>query len=383
MRCASVYSSNIDGYEAGLEIAEALAEIKPQVLLLFTSIHYDPSELLGGIGDIFEDQLPVIVGGTGDGVYETSGVFIHGAAALGLNFGDAVETSLALTAGAAENPYEAARQCAAQNVQDLGGPPDLAFCFTDLTCDGTKVTEGLVAGGLKVFQGGLTGDDWQFKKGVIYCGRQAYQQRVLSLALKGCRAFRINTASGWKPLGSPGVVEEAEGNVIRRISGMSTFDFIYQQFGMPPAEAELGVVPLAAYVEDNSNFFLLRSPRDMNVDSGQITYFGGIDTKTNVRVCSAGKDDILYGVNEALDGMGHIGFTPRCAVIVSCGARKMLLGEQISREVELLFESLGRRIPLAGYVSVGEIGPFWNGTHHTIPYFHNVSYVVNIIGEKQ
>lgn len=383
MRCASIYSSNIDSYEAGLEIAESLIEVEPQVVLLFTSIQYDYSELLEGMSDVFDYKMPLIVGGTGDGVYETNGVYTYGATALGLGFEHEIKTSLAFASGGDQNPFDVAKECASKNVKELGGTPDFAFCFADLSCDGTQVTEGLFAGGLKVFQGGLTGDDWQFKEGRVYMPQGAFQGSIVSLALKNDLSFRLNTASGWKPVGSPGFVEEAEGNIIRRINGLSTFDFIYQELGMPLAEAAFGVLPLAAYIEDKPDLFLLRTPRDMNIESGQITYFGGIEEGTKVRVCSASKEDIINGVNNALSNMQKLDFTPKCAVIVSCGARKMMLGDQVNKELEILFKHIGKSIPVTGYVSFGEIGPFWNDNDYTRSYFHNVSYVINLIGAKE
>ncbi|MBE9546129.1 MAG: hypothetical protein IMF10_01375, partial [Proteobacteria bacterium] len=86
MKCKSVSSENVDPYNAGSEIADSLEEIKPEVILLFPSVHYaDFTDLYDGIFDVLENPDTIIFGATGDGFYETNRVGSRGVAALGIN----------------------------------------------------------------------------------------------------------------------------------------------------------------------------------------------------------------------------------------------------------------------------------------------------------
>ncbi len=381
MKCKSFHTKTPDAYDAGLMIGESLAEIQPEVILLFSSIHYDFPELFDGIYSICGSRDIIIFGGTSDGFYETGGVSDYGAGALGINSEGKIRWAASLRGGGTEVPYETARDCAGEVVKQLENTPAAAFVFADLPCDGAKVVKGAREILKCPFIGGLTGDEWQFKKGYVFLNGKAYRDSVGILGMDGDIPFAVNSASGWKPMGKAGNVEKISGNIIQTIDGKTALEFIEEQFGMPPAESTLGLIPLAAYETGDDEHFFLRTPSKMDVASGRITYFGSIEEGTPVRVCNATEEDVVHGINDALEGMGEMGFEPLCAVVVSCGARKWLLGERTIKEVNRVFDYLGKTIPLVGFPSFGEMGPIrkQDGTY-TGTLFHNVSYVILFIG---
>lgn len=75
MRYVSAKSILTDPYRAGIEIGKALAPISPEVLLLFASTSYEPdfSDFFEALYDALGTTSVIIFGGTGDGIYETSG----------------------------------------------------------------------------------------------------------------------------------------------------------------------------------------------------------------------------------------------------------------------------------------------------------------------
>ena len=72
MRALSATSTRVDAYEAGREIGEALAELGPELVVVFSSIHYDFADQHEGIIDGLGREDVLIFGGTGDGFFETS-----------------------------------------------------------------------------------------------------------------------------------------------------------------------------------------------------------------------------------------------------------------------------------------------------------------------
>ena len=84
MRAASASTRITDPYRAGVVLGESLAELQPEVVFLFSSIHEAVPELLSGFYDGLEHDSTIVVGNTGDGCFETGGVSDFGAAALAL-----------------------------------------------------------------------------------------------------------------------------------------------------------------------------------------------------------------------------------------------------------------------------------------------------------
>jgi hypothetical protein len=384
MKSKSSHSMNPDSYEAGFEIGKSLADIKPEAIFLLSSIHYDFREIFDGLYDGLGSRDMIIFGGTSDGFYEAACVSNIGVSALGINSYKKISWSVSIQKGWDVDSYEAAQKCMKALLHKMNGRVDIAVVMADLGCDGVKVVEGVRDVFQKPFVGGLTGDDWNFKEGYVFVNGAIYRNSVGILGMSGDFSFALNTASGWKPLGKTGTIEESQGNVVHLIDGKTAFDFLEEQYGIPPAEVALGVIPLAVYESEVSENFFLRAPAKIDMASGKITYFGSIDEGKQVRVCCATEEDVVSGVNEALTGVGAFGFKPKCAFIVSCASRKWILKERISEEINRVFNLVGKTIPLLGFRSFGEIGPFRkpNGAYTNV-FFHNESYAILFLGDSE
>lgn len=381
LQCKSFSTTHVDAYEAGLAIGEALNEIKPEVIILFSSFCYDFDDMMEGLYSQLNEQEVVVIGGTGDGFYETSQSANHGVSALGINSNGKITWSLSLQTEAASNPGETAQTCARDLLEKMNGKIDLALVLATFNCDGVKVVDGIKSVLNIPFLGALTGDDWSFKEAILFANGKKYTDAICILGMSGEFAFSIGSASGWKPMGKSGTIDDVDQNVVHTINGKTAFDFLEEQFGIPPAEASLGVIPLAAYESPDAEHFYLRTPRKIDLSSGHITYFGTIPQGTPVRVCNATEDDVLQGVNDALASLGKLDFEPLCAIVISCGARKWILEERMIEETLRIFDQLGYSLPLIGTPSFGEMGPFHlPGNHYSRVFFHNVSLVIVLIG---
>jgi len=119
------------------------------------------------------------------------------------------------------------------------------------------------------------------------------------------------------------------------------------------------------------------------MQSGFITCFGSIPENTKVRVCNATKQDVIDGAEKCLMELNINNMRPVFGVVISCGGRKWILQNDISREIEFIKEKFGQDFPFTGFASFGEFGPFFlNNGNYSKSYFHNVSFSVMIIGER-
>lgn len=384
MRYLSAKSILTDPYRAGTEIGSALAPISPEVVLLFASMSYHPdfSEFFEGLYDALGSSTVTLFGGTGDGFYETSGAGNYGICALGISSNGLVSWQVSLEQGIQADSFAAARACA---LKARVSSPAATFRFVladGAKADGHAIVKaiGTELGG--AFFGGLTGNDRNFTHSKLFVNGTEYEDAVAILTGCGDIQFAFNAASGWSPLGSEGIVEESAGSEIRRINGQSTQDFMAAQLGKSLGEADLGVVPLAAYQGGSSEHFSLRSPSQLHPDTGAVTFFGSVEKNTVVRVCNASREDVIRGVTDALEPLtpAALSFTPSAAIIISCAGRKWLLADRGAKELEAFFKHVGHSIPVIGFPSFGEIGPFrrHDGTYTSVS-FHNVTFVVCLL----
>jgi hypothetical protein len=118
-----------DPYRAGVQLGEALAASTPEIVFLFSSIHYgSPPELVEGLYDGLGRDDVIVIGNTGDGCYETNCVTDHGAVALGINGNGEVQWQLAYSEGVSADPEGTTRRALAALKEKMGGKqPSLIY----------------------------------------------------------------------------------------------------------------------------------------------------------------------------------------------------------------------------------------------------------------
>jgi hypothetical protein len=384
MLCRSISSVHIDPYRAGTEIGTALREVNPEVIILFASITYESEvpDFFDGLYDSLGPRDVLVFGGTGDGVYETTGSSHYGVSAMGLNSEGRIQWSLSVETGVGSDSYTAAKNCAQKALDQSGGKADFVFVLADgIKADGSKIVSGIRSVLKRPFFGGLTGDDRKFTRSMVILNGKFMEDAVAILTASGDLSFVMNAASGWTPSGDIGKVEDCRCNIVKRISGLSAQAFMKEQLGKPLGEDDLGIIPLAVYREEDDDHFYLRTPSKFDPASGEITTFGSIEPGASVRVCTATRDEVIKGVKKAMEGIYPSGFKPAAAIVVSCAGRKWLMDDGGNEEVEQVLSSLGRKIPLIGFPSFGEISPFMDsGGIYTETYFHNVTFAICLLG---
>jgi len=386
MRYLSAKSILTDPYRAGIEIGTALANASPEVVILVASMSYDPnfSDFFEALYEALGNPSTIVFGGTGDGVYETSGTEHYGVSALGISSGGRVAWSTALETGVQTDSFGAARRCAVKALTASPGIPEFRMVLADgARADGHAIVKGVAAEIPGIFFGGLTGDDRKFTSSKVFLNGREFDDVVAILTGCGNLDMAVNAGSGWTPVGDEGVVEDNQGCEIRTISGQSAQSFMLAQTGKPMGESDLGIVPLAAYQADSREHFFLRTPSQFHHENGSVSTFGSIETGSVVRVCSATREDVLKGVEDAMLALTaeSLGFVPAAAIIISCAGRKWLMSDKGEKEMATFLKCLGKTVPLIGFPSFGEISPFrLSGGHYTSVNFHNVTLVICLLG---
>lgn len=380
----SASTSLTDAYRAGSEIGETLKDSAPEVILLFTSITFesDFDDFFAGLYDGLETRDVIVFGGTGDGIYESALTADYGVCALGMSSGGAITWSAAVETGVGADSHGTSRRCASTALERLDGTATWAFVLADgVTADGT----GVAAGVHEILSipciGGMTGDDRKFTRSMIFLNGREIEDGVAILLAAGDMPFITHASSGFTPIGAAGIVEESRGKSIARISGTTPLAFIKDQVGKPLAEADLGILALASYSDAAQEQFVLRASYRFDLLSGAIEIFGSIPTGSTVRVSGAGREQLLSAVSQGIESLVRTGFTPAAAIVISCAGRKWELENSGEEEVRLIQEVIGRQIPLVGFPSFGEIGPFRRGDGtYSESYFHNATLVICLLG---
>lgn len=385
MRTLSTSTTLVDPYRAGLAMGLELAAIQPEVVFLFCTAHYAKwDELLEGLYDGLDDASVQLIGATGDGFLERSHVADLGACALGLNSAGALRWHVAASTGVQQDPGGAVRDTLGVLQAALQGrAPAAYFLFSDFHTD-ASVLESVLRDEVQVpVMGGLAADDnSKMEQCGVFCNRQHYADAVVMLACEGPLSFQVHIGNSIAPVGSAGCVAGAVGKTLQKIDGIDATEFIERETGKPFLHTDQGSIALTVAHTGFAGEKCLRAlVENYRANDGSLTLHGGIGDGEMVQVCLASPSQLRDEVYKIAQTVQSSGMAPSAALIISCAGRKSLLGGKIDFEVEAIRDACAQPFPMVGFSSFGEIGPLRHQGRYTRNLFHNMTYVLVLLGQ--
>jgi hypothetical protein len=359
---------------------EGLGGRIPQAGLLFCTTDLEHDELVQGIDDAWPGIA--LIGCTTFGECSSRLGFRDDSAALILLGSDTVEITAGLGRDLSKDIDAACAQAIAAASAKTTKP--LRLCITlpeSLTTSSQQVVESLrhILGAEVPLLGGTAADAFTLTGTRQFCGREVCSDSIPVLLFSGPVAYSVAVASGWKPMGEPGLVTRSEGSLVHEIDGRPAIDFYRQHLG---AQASPGPENPLAVLDELGAFACLRAGSALQADeSGAITYFGDVREGAMVQITVTDRAAILEGcrdsISKAFADYPH-GKTPAVALLFSCAARKVLLGTRTGEEFGIVESVIGSDIPVCGFYGYGEIGPL--DTKDPVSKYHNETFVSLILG---
>jgi hypothetical protein len=375
----------MDPYRAGLEIAEDLLDIQPEIIFLFSSIHYEGSvELTEAIYDVIESDSLIIIGCSGDGFYEQNKVANVGASALALNSHGTIEWYLDYEKGVALEPFAATSRC----LERLGKScpePRVFFLFSDFRTDASEVVRAVTSYPRVPVIGGMAGDNFRMERSFVYINREVFTDTVALLALNGDFPFDIFAVHNTKPEGKIGTVTGCQATAIQTINNMPAMQFVEEAMGKPVEYLDTGTITGNIMNPDTPDLMRHRSlllSKDQERDT-DIQLFGGIAEGELIQLCLTNPAKIVAEVETVATRIDQLTFQPAAAVIISCAGRKQLLGNKNAIEIKALASAKNVPNALVGFPSFGEISPIKTAHGYTQSLFHNMTYVLFAFGKRE
>lgn len=376
------HSNDPDSLSAITEVIEqchhSLGDKLPQAGIVFAAIDFDYEIILQEIVQAFPGIE--LIGGTTDAEISSVLKFQQDSIALMLFSADDIEIYAGLGRGLSKDPILATKQAVAQAKEKIKNQASSQLCLTvpeSLTVDGVSIVEGLklaLGNNIPIF-GGLTADQWKFKKTYQFFQTEILNDAVPILIFSGKFLFSQGVASGWHPLGKKSQVTKVEKNILYEIDGKPALEFYHHYLGgLPPS----GEYPLAVFESETEEFYM-RAPSFYDMQNGSITFLGEIPKNAFVQIAQASRDEILGAAKTSITNAlkNYPGTKPDAALFFSCAARRQLLGTRTIEEYQLAQEFLSTDIPGCGFYTHGEISPLNSGGETRL---HHETFVTLLIG---
>lgn len=363
------------------ECTHSLAGMTPQAGILFTAIDFDHKLILQQIQQAFPGIE--LIGGTTNGEISSILEFQQDSLTLMLFASDSVEIRAGLGQNVSQNPTQAAQQAIAQAKGNSTDQPKLCLTFPEsLTSSGVVIVEGLkqILGEDIPIVGGMTADDYTFNQTYQFFQDQVLSDAVPVLLFLGNLLVSHGVASGWTPISPKSRVTKVQGNIVYEIDGRRALDFYQHYLGAEKFAASYAIYALAVFEEIDR--FYMRAPNSYDPESGSVTFFADIPEQAVVQITDASREDILMASETSLqEAIAHYpGLEPTTALLISCAARRRILGTLTSQEYQLVKTHLPLGISCCGFYAYGEIAPL---EQHSPTKLHNKTFVTLLLGVSQ
>ncbi|WP_375495707.1 FIST signal transduction protein [uncultured Nostoc sp.] len=362
------------------ECSRSLAGSLPQAGLLFTAIDFDHALILQRIQDAFPGIE--LIGGTTNGEISSVLEFQQDSLTLMLFATDEMEIRAGIGRGVSKNPALAAQEAIAQAKAKGASLPKLCLTFPDsLTSNEVLILQGLKQslGEHIPIIGGMTADDYIFEKTYQFFQGEVLSDSVPVLLFSGQLLFSHGIASGWTPISQRRRVTKVDGNVVYEIDGQRALDFYQHYLGEEKFASNYAIHALAVF-EDQDHFYL-RVPNGYDQQSGSVKFFLDIPEQAVVQITDTTRENILSASETSLKNAlaDYPGVEPTAALLISCAARRRILGTMARLEYQLVKTHLPKALLCCGFYAYGEIAPIVGGGQTQ---FHNKTFVTLLMGTK-
>ncbi len=339
-----------------------LAEIEPQLVLAFGSTRMlQQSDLFAKLSEAVPDAI--IAGCSTAGEITNKGVSHESLSLTALRFDKVRLKAARATLRGMEHSALAGREIAQELAAD-----DLKAVLLfakGLDINGSALIDGIkdIIGSKIIISGGLAGDDIDFRKTLTITPSGIESDAVTGIGFYG-KELRVahSCFGGWAPFGPPRKVTRSSGSILYELDGHPALELYRQYLGEYAKDLPSSglLFPFEMLDADHSSLGLIRTILGIDEEAGSLILAGDIIPDGYLRLMHSSNDKLVDGaemagmlIRESLGGNPGNGL----AILISCVGRKIVMGDAVEEEVEVIAKVLPG-VTLAGFYSYGEISPF-------------------------
>jgi hypothetical protein len=357
------------GQEAAFMALKKIGDVKPEVVLVFSSPSYDHAQLLKGISKVTK-KIPLL-GGTTAGETSNLGTLDDSVVIALLGSKEGKNKFLV---GLGENFKESEEKCAQNLVKNilkgkkLKAKNNSLIIFPDgLSGDGSKLIQGLQNQLGEDFEivGGYLGDKADFKKTYQFFNYKVYENSIPGLLISGDFISSTGVRSGFDSIGNKFECTKSKGNIVFEFDHQPALSFYQELLGPERAkklpgvalEYPFGVIDEKALIA-GKEYFQLRCALSVDEKNQSMALAASIPQGKKVTLTTASRAKIIEGAKLAAEqAKANLKKNPGIILFFSCVGRKIVLGKQLQDEVKTIQKVFPPNTPIIGFYTYGEIGP--------------------------
>lgn len=273
-----------------------------------------------------------------------------------------------------------------RNVATFFDAPDLAYVLLLSTSgiNAGNLLKGInaVFNGRVPVSGGVAGDDTRFEKTLVGIGTAISAAQITAVGFYGDR-LQVSHGSkgGWDTFGPIRTVTKCSGNVLFEIDNKPVLD-LYKEYLGDKASAlpASGLLFPFAIIDNTTSEPVVRGIQNIDEASNAILLYGDVTEGQKIQLMRANFEKLISGAGEsARETFLGNNNNPEFALLISCIARRLVLGQLTEEELTEARNVIGHTSCISGFYSYSELSPVIgdNACH-----LHNQTMTITTFTEK-
>lgn len=214
--------------------------------------------------------------------------------------------------------------------------------------------------------GGFASDKFQFKTTWILCNGRPASHMACGIGFYGDKlVFASHAKDGFKPFGPERLITRSEGQTLYEIDGQPALQLYKEYLGEHSQHLSESALrfPLAVWQHDRHQY-VVRTPVAVDEATQSLTFVADVPTGYQTQLMYGSFDNLVEGAETAARNLSKALpplDTPILTLTISCSGRKLVLGDDITEELDATLENLPAGSQQFGFYSYGEIAPTAQG----------------------
>ena len=231
--------------------------------------------------------------------------------------------------------------------------------------------------------GGIAGDSGRFKQSVVFRNASTSSSGILAVAFYGpSLATQHGVGTGFQTFGNVRTVTRASNFTVFEIDGRPALDVYKEALGKHAAELPTNglMFPLSVLDQNQQESGLIRAVMTVDEVAKTVTLAGDIESGARVRFMRAHNQSLVEGARGAAGRAALPSIPPQSlGLLISCVARKFIMGDAIDDELEAAADELKNCATTTGFYAYGEFGPFFSQNDCQL---HNQTLTITVLSEN-
>jgi hypothetical protein len=236
--------------------------------------------------------------------------------------------------------------------------------------------------GLVPVSGGIAGDDTRFEKTLVGLDKNVGENQLVAVGFySNDLKVAHGSKGGWDQFGPLRKITKCKGNILYEIDHKPVLDLYKEYLGEKASELPAsGLLFPFAIIDEETQEPVVRGIQNIDENANSIILYGDVQEGMNIQLMRANFDNLINGAGDsAKETFLKSEKKPELAILISCIARRLVLGQLTEEELTETRKVFGPETTICGFYSYSELSPVVgdNACH-----LHNQTMTITTLSEN-